>query len=484
MLVAISFTACSSDITEDDNNGTVVRPTAQTVFSSADDDGTRTSIDKKANFYWEKGDKIWIDGGTGFEPSSQSNITTTKQAKAKFVVDGTYTENEYKVLYTGYANGDTTQTFYNKVTIAHQQTQKAWNDGSHLGTSGDCGTSIAYKQTGAPGYKFTIDHKASYLLLYPYLHTDMSGYTLEKVEIYSDVSASNIAGTFTFDFNNGLLNADGTPKTPQDGTAKQEITLNCDGGFQLSQDVPNVTSTTTYRHLFVVIAPGTHQLTIKYFAKNASNQSVEFVKDLALTKYEPNGVYPYIHKLSQDNVLMVSGFEFIERDMIRQWSGTNYGTPTDWTYWYSTTEITHEFWALAPRAKDIQTYMGNGIFYDNSIIWTYNRVSGTTEERRGGWWLKKMAFCNLPGRNGTECTMGRPDAATRGQYFFLPHYKLNDTSFSFFWTRTPSNSSPSATTSELAMALVLSPTIANEGIYRKSNGFVAGRRPDGTPWFQ
>ena len=202
MLMATVLTGCGEDII--DNGGQNIANSKQTIFLSGDDGATRTSINNKRAFFWEKGDKIWIYDGSQWQQSTTSNIAAPKTPQAKFVLSGNYNEEEYQLLYTGYANGDTATTQYNKVTIADVQTQSAWNDGSHLGTSGDCGTATAYKQTNGT-YRFSLEHKASYLLFYPYLHTDLTGdYTLEKIEVYSDLSASNIAGNFDFDFANGL----------------------------------------------------------------------------------------------------------------------------------------------------------------------------------------------------------------------------------------------------------------------------------------
>ena len=293
MLVALSFTACSSDVENIISSSDDLEiPTGQTLFSSgetsgmpvinADADGeakalllnggeeTRTSMGGKAvnakfPFYWEPGDCIWVKS-SNYKRSRPTSITST-QPSAQFMLDGIYSAPRYEVYYTGQnspqAGSETANAL--QVTIADQQTQSAWNDSKHIGTSGDCGSCYANLQTNG-SYTFSMDHKASYLIFYPYLHTALQNdsYTLQKIEIYSDAGGSTIAGTYDFSF------ADGLADIPQAGTAKQGITLTCGDAFGLTTAVPDMTTTTAYNHCFMVIAPGTHQLTIRYTVKNAS----------------------------------------------------------------------------------------------------------------------------------------------------------------------------------------------------------------------
>lgn len=464
MLVAFSFTACSEDIMAE-NGGE--KSTAQTIFSLADDDGTRTSINRKANFFWEVGDKIWVDGGLGYKQSSQSNITTAKQPSAKFVVDSTFTTEPLKVIYTGYANGDTTQTYYNKVTIADQQTQQAWNDGSHLGTSGDCATGLAYKMSG--GYKFTLDHKASYLIFYPYLYSSMGGsnYTLQKIEIIAD--GQYVAGQFDFTFANGLAD------TPIAGQGKQGVTLTCGDNFLLSTDIPDLTASTTYNHCYVVIAPGTHELTIKYHVKNSSGTSYAFVKDLAPTKFDANGVYPYIHVLK--DAILAPSYRFYETTLY-QWGASTHYYGSNPAYNTSETELTNGFWATQPTRTDLYDYCANGnlSYWDNATEWTWVRVNGTEEVRRGGVWVRKKAYRTTPYTSSSQNQpiLGRPD--TLSDYFFLPALNLNGVTR--YWSRT-ANSAVTAYCFMISKA-----SVGVTGDYQKHNGGFAYNRGDGTPWFQ
>lgn len=56
---------------------------------------------------------------------------------AKFWFDGTHTYPTYPVRYTG-----KNSTSSDKVTIKAEQLQTIPNDASHLGESGDCGTTV------------------------------------------------------------------------------------------------------------------------------------------------------------------------------------------------------------------------------------------------------------------------------------------------------------------------------------------------------
>ena len=491
MALAVSFTlaSCSSDdINTEDGGSPSATTTAQTVFSCGDDDQTRTSINNKRAFFWEKGDKIWIYDGSQWQKSTKSDIAAPQTPQAKFVLSGNYTDNEYQLLYTGYANGDTATTQYNKVTIADVQTQKTWNDGSHLGTSGDCGTARAYRQANNT-YRFSLEHKASYLLFYPFLHTDLTGdYTLEKIEVYSDLSATNIAGTFDFTFANGLANS------PAAGTGKQEMTLNCGnlatGEFGLPKTAPNLSDANNAApHCFMVIAPGDHQLTIRYVTKKSDGTQQEFIKDVALKQYKPNGVYTFVHEMKDAEVDF--GFEFNEVNTFYRWGRTYeaYGTTDDRDYDPSSTEVTTGFWSTIPTTDIARKYLGDtdNCYYDNSTKWKYNRRDGTVETRRGGWWLKKIDYCTGELAYMKNCVLGRPSIGEIEHYFFLPDLpwtgKVKDEVI--WWLSSPDSSVyPFPETSSTAARLNFSSTHIAWIIGRKSMPYIAGLRPDGTPWFQ
>lgn len=509
MALAVSFTlaSCSSDdINTEDGGSPSATTTAQTVFSCGDDDLTRTSINNKRAFFWEKGDKIWIYDGSQWQKSTKSDIAATQTPQAKFVLGGSYTDNEYQLLYTGYANGDTATTQYNKVTVAAVQTQKAWNDGSHLGTSGDCGTATAYKQANGT-YRFSLEHKASYLLFYPFLNAGLAGdYTLEKIEVYSDLSATNIAGTFDFTFANGLANS------PAAGTGKQEMTLNCGnlatGEFGLPKTAPNLSDANNAApHCLMVIAPGDHQLTIRYVTKKSDGTQYEFIKDIALKQYKPNGVYTFVHELQHSMVM--STMEFNEKTYY-QWgcvdayiletsiegNNANYYLANH-SYLRKQKLATADFWPNLISFHGLCTYIApverSYIFWDNAIQWKLNMENGTQEVRRGGLWIRKREY-NLGwiyGFNNSYTNArftpikGRPEATDLYQYFFLPALEGADGS-TVYWSRERDGSDEAiaAGHSKLCRTLTISSAVVVVDFKEDSSLRVAGTRPDGTPWFQ
>ena len=496
MLTATALTGCGEEVIDNGGeNAAEKNPTAQAVFSCGDDDLTRTSINNKRAFFWEKGDKIWVNDGSQWNKSTKSDIAAPNTPTAKFVLPGSYTEEEYQLLYTGYTAGDTATTQYNKVIVADVQTQKAWNDGSHLGTSGDCGTARAYKQ-GNGSYRFTLNHKASYLLFYPYIHTDLTGdYTLEKIEVYSDLSASNIAGTFDFTYDDGLADH------PDASTGKQEITLNCRNvagtGFGLLKTAPVLSDVNNAApHCFMVIAPGTHQLTIRYYAKK-DGVEYDFIKDIALKEYQPNGVYTFVHELHYAEVDY--GFEFNEVNTFYKWGATVDAFHTiaegNVANLEATTDLTDGFWVTIPNNYALSWYLSEDIYYDNATKWDFNHRDGTQTRERGGWWLKKKDYISefsttkSSGNTYREVIHGRPASASISEYFFLPELYRNNAhpGLCLYWTSTPNTMRIDGEIVPTGLATRVSFThisVSSTTAGRNDTDKIAGTRPDGTPWFQ
>ncbi|MCE2617278.1 hypothetical protein [Phocaeicola oris] len=158
----------------------------------------------------------------------------------------TRTAATHNVVYTNTNAAD-------KVEIKSEQTQSTPNNFDHLGESGDCGVATA---TGSAGnYKFTLNHKSSYLCLLPRsTNSVLQGCSLTKIEVEGD---KNIAGTFTLT-ENGLSSA-----PTSDGANR--ITLTCgSAGFPLTNTGTNIETNGSY----MVIAPGTYNLTIRYWIKD------------------------------------------------------------------------------------------------------------------------------------------------------------------------------------------------------------------------
>ena len=278
----IGFSACSNDNSLDSgnsNSGEGIVFAGTNVAVKRDMSGSRTSADYDRDnhtltFYWEPNDKIFLN-----DNNSATTAITAKQARAGFIFySGNYTASTYDVYYTG-ANG----TSYNTVNIATSQTQNAPNSTSHFGQAGDCGTAQATRQTGG-GYKFDLTHHSSYLCFLPRT-TNATGtnWVMTQVKVTSD---NNIAGTYT-------LSTSGLSGTGSSNT----ITLNTN-----NFDVTNSQTSQPTNAAFMVIAPGTHSLTVEYTVKNTvSNETATITKTLTPNKsYNANTVYPVTAMLFTD----------------------------------------------------------------------------------------------------------------------------------------------------------------------------------------
>ena len=225
------------------------------------------TIGNPAQVLWEATDKIWVKADDGnFYQSDAANFaasaTPTDHSRAKFsLTTGSYMKLNPEVRYTG-ANTDA-----NTVVIASTQSQGAPNNFSHLGTAGDCGA--AFAQGGGNDHEFTLRHKASYLCFLPRCMNTQLGpnIKLTKITVTAD---KDIAGTY--DFSNGSLMG----KTPTGGSKSITLTLDGGNGFTLNTTTANLSMNGAY----MVIAPGTYNLTISYTLKDVNGVSGDITKEL------------------------------------------------------------------------------------------------------------------------------------------------------------------------------------------------------------
>ena len=209
------------------------------------------------DFYWTSGDKLWINNPTAtpaLVESKKDNISKLlaegdgkKTPTAKFYFLGTYTAPSYKVRYTGNGN-----TMSDKVTIKSVQNQETPNDGSHIGTDGDCGTATATRN-GAR-YYFTLSHKASYLTFTPYYS---HGFTKDVKVTQIKVTADKpMAGTYKFD--------DAGIQTNNATSTSTSITLKLKDGEDNGFIIPKVASYAGNAAI-MVLAPGVYNnFTVEY----------------------------------------------------------------------------------------------------------------------------------------------------------------------------------------------------------------------------
>ena len=360
----IGFSACSNDNSLDPGNsnsgeGIVFAGTNAAV--KRDMSGSRTSADYDRDnhtltFYWEPNDKIFLN-----DNNSATTAITAKQARAGFIFySGNYTASTYDVYYTG-SNG----TSYNTVNIATSQTQSAPNSTSHFGQAGDCGTAQATRQTGG-GYKFDLTHHSSYLCFLPRT-TNAAGtnWVMTQVKVTSD---NNIAGAYT-------LSTSGLSGTGSSNT----ITLNTN-----NFDVTNSQTSQPTNAAFMVIAPGTHSLTVEYTVKNTvSNETATITKTLTPNKsYNANTVYPVTAMLFTDYTVAKYYQWDAPQDM---WYGK---TPVDYvTGTYNSSDFVT---ASDPNRMSQETYTGVNYNY------TINYGGGTTSPSTATLYQAKATSKNNP----------------------------------------------------------------------------------------
>ncbi|WP_315404903.1 hypothetical protein [Hoylesella saccharolytica] len=361
---------------------------------------SRTSLDydrvaRTLTYYWEPNDRLFLD-----DDNSATTEITAKAARASFIFEsGTYNAPNYTVYYTG-SNG----TSHNAVTIATTQTQSTPNTTTHVGTAGDCGTGTATRQSNST-YTFTLDHKASFICFLPRTtNAAGTGWVLTSIKVTSD---NNIAGGYT-------LSATGLTGTGSSNT----ITLNT-GNFDITNNATDQARNAAY----MVIAPGTHQLTVEYNVRNTvSGNTGTITKTLAAKAYDANTIYPITAHLFED----YSGTKYYlwdaQEDMWFGKTAINYNTGQ-----YNTADAPKYNYFLPPASQPdfirlnnstapeipgwtMQWGAGNKFYYAVQsaaqcpnifeIAWIYDsgdvRWDGATPFAfrgtiyRGGAWIKKL----------------------------------------------------------------------------------------------
>lgn len=464
-------TACSEngfvqEKTSEANNGNVEQPLvtftgAYTDKQTEPPQQRRTSLSHQvgsgAVVYWSAGDKIWVkDNGGTFSQSSTGELRDDNKTGI-FQLNGTYTGDTHEVRYTGL-----NATNANQVTIAAVQNQTVFNNAGHIGTSGDCGTATAIKQANG-NYKFKLEHKASYLCLLPRTANNyVKRSKLFKVEITSE---DNIAGVY--DFSTGRLSS--TPVS----NASKTVTVNLgNGGAAVSNATTNISSA-----LYAVIAPGTHNMRIRYWLRNTTDNPGGTIEG-TVTKYitltcEEGKIHDITANLNPTNY---DGGSYYTWDALQnywyqhEWnsssvwqpslSGTrnpNYPKSTDANRWYNKTTSTTMVNATrscksCPNINEAVWYGQKGDpRWDADELWS---IMGHLY--KGGAWLKKKAY--ISGFNSNTAPDGRdwrkgdyqyngtigqglPAINAINNYFYLPatgHYD-NDLftalpTVGYYWT--------------------------------------------------
>ena len=442
--IALAFASCANEDIAQNPNDTDNNKNF-TIFSTGDP-ATRTSMESNGAFYWEAGDKIWVKDDNGTWRQSR-NAPTEKTASFKFEVPGKFTKTTtYKVYYPG-QNGNK-----NQVAITANQSQAEPNTTVHFGASGDCGMADAVWSNTKNGFAFTLDHKAAYLLFLPRTsNTILHNCYLTRVEVNSD---NDITSTYTLDPTTGELTGTGTGKQIIVSTGGSGTYAN---GFPLTN---NATSAAT-NGAYVVIKPGTHTLTIRYWVKDiATNVEGTITKYLTSKTFDQNKYY----NITAD--LQVKNYEehyYMWNAQNNYWAGHEWNSATPWqpslasqpanpNYpqdgdalgryydktdlgWHVRYDATTSLFKTLPNANEISWYVKNDPRWDADELWT---TMGHLY--KGGIWLKKKSVLIAEGTYDKEhsdylsfdirgqamilanynVSITPPSASEIGNYFYLP----------------------------------------------------------------
>ena len=388
VLALFTLASCSNDDTAQENNGKQKgTPAGMTEFAVKEEASTRTMgvySGSGIDFYWTQGDKLWINNAASLIQSSDDDITG-KAATAKFYFTGTYNEQSYSVRYTGKGNntGD-------KVTIKSEQEQATPNDGSHIGTDGDCGTAMATRK-GAGKYEFTLSHKASYITFTPYYsHEFAEDVKVTQIKVTADEA---LAGKFDFDDNGLKRTSVSDPKT--------SITLKLNGGDTNGFPIPT-SSAYAKNAAIMVLAPGTYNnFTVEYSLYDQSTKvagtvtknygeltfyagkNKKVAADLAVPHYANDIYYMWDAAVDQHVWKGHENDQLTLNDAI----SSNYPKVDTDSRWFNTAAhptAASRSAANCPNANEIRWYVQHGDPHWDSSIWSI-----TKHLYAGGMWLKK-----------------------------------------------------------------------------------------------
>ena len=462
--VTLLFAAsCANDnVTQDEKQNKDNIPAGATVFTgtSLPDAITRTAIlnhtkGAGASVNWSSTDQIWVkdDGGSWQQSGVVTFPSSADKAKGMFALSGTYTGTSHDILYT---NKPVTTTLQ-QVEIKKEQTQSAPNNFDHAGISGDCGIATGKKTHDI--YRFTLDHKASYLCFIPRSSNPyVNRSKLIKVEIMSD---DNIAGTYN-------MAADGTLTFASDGS--KTITVTTGSGFALDNSTADMSKNATY----AVVAPGTHTFRVRYWLRNTTDNPGGAIEGTVSKIITLNCTAGSIHDITANlNPHDYDGDHYYMWDAQQQyWKGH------EWNLGGSQPTISDGFTG-ATKSNDYAKSNADSRYYneafthgvDNPAIHTpckdlpnanemswyvmYGEPRWDADELwttmghlyKGGMWFKKKSVLLAEGNYNTEksadgstdlrttwknyintnssINSGLPSAADAGNYFYLPalgHY--------------------------------------------------------------
>ena len=418
-----------------------------------------------ASVIWRNTDKILVKDNAGqWRQSATATFPiASKKSNAVFTVAGSYTSPTYAVVYTNKGlTGSQPQVEIKKV-----QTQTAPNNFDHAGESGDCGVATAQKV--GSDYKFTLEHKASFICLIPRSsNTYVQHSKITKIEISSE---DDIAGVYNIASDGTLTLASGGSKT---------ITLTTGSGFAIDNTTADMSKNASY----AVIAPGRHSLRIRYWLRNTADNPKGTIEG-TVTKYVtltfvPGSIHDVTANLSINDY---GGTNYYMWDAkANYWNGHEWNSADPWqpTRFLTTSsqnyplpgsdsynrprtatgrfDATTAHFAALPNANEMAWYVLKGDpHYDADELW-----STMGYLYKGGMWFKKKT--NIAGftdshhpdnastdlrdtytRVAKAASQQLPVITEMNQYFYLPflgyystgsnNYKFNAAGVTgYYWT--------------------------------------------------
>ena len=449
--MALTFASCANeDVPQNPTKPNEDNDKNLTTFVAGDEAKTRTTMDyDNGAFYWEAGDKIYVQDDDGAWKVS-SNSPTSKTSYFNFKVSGKFNNSAtYKVYYPG-KNGSN-----NQLTIPAAQTQTTPSTTDHFGTSGDCGTADATGTVGGKSFSFQLEHQAAILVFEPFTKNDVfKNCYLTKVEVTAD---NNIAGNYTLDLSNGEITGAGSDK-------QIILTTKGSGAYADGFKLDNSTSSTTADKIYMFIKPGTHKLKIRYWLKDlVTGTEGTITKAPGSFSYDKNTYYDMTADLDTraydgDHYCMWDaqqqywyGYEWTKhlpgntgQPTVNYTSSSNYAQNNSDNRWYHEGGGSGRFdatqtCATLPNANEMSWYVvyGDPRWDAADELWT---TMGHLY--KGGMWFKKKSILQAENHYNTEksadnttdlrttykkyentnssIASGIPSAADANKYFYLP----------------------------------------------------------------
>lgn len=385
-----SLAACTGDEIANEENGknSGSASAGMIFFSGEPSTRTRTSITHtiggEGKVTWSDNDQIWVkDDGGNWGLSQQATFPIpNRKTNAMFSLNESWSSSYSKPTHDVVYNHSSFDAIH--IRIEEFQVQSKANNFDHAEQSGDFGVAKA-KRISAGNYKFTLEHKASYLCLLP-RSSDPSVHRskLVKIQILSD---DTIAGIYNIDTDGSLI---------FDSNPSKEINLLLGGWSGTGFDIDNSSTDIEKNGAYAVIVPGTHHLAIRYFLKNTTDFSnpnkIGCITKWVTLNCEPGKIHDITSNLTIPDFSHIKFYQWDAQQPIG-WAENNLTMASLDPRFYNpaypyhaTGEGTHSA-ASAPNVNELCWYVEHGnSMHDESEIWRYEG-----KLYAGGLWMKKKA---------------------------------------------------------------------------------------------